>query len=186
MSVVLSIVLWLLAFVCLVVVLAVVLPLRLELEVHKKAEWRVVAAIRLFGRYGPRIPIKKGPPRPKIEKPHKEKSRKKRRSSSRDPRALASAGLRFVIDLLGCIRVGRLNVHAHFGLGDPAMTGEAFGMLSPLMYAAPAFPGVQVHVVPDFDRTVLTGAADIAFSVVPIRLFGPVIRLGWHLFGPVR
>lgn len=186
MSVVLWVVLWLLALVCLVAGLAVALPLRLELQVHKQAEWRVVAAIRPFGRYGPRIPIKKGPPRPKTEKPQKEKSRKKRRATPRDPRALVSAGLRFVTDLLGCIRVGRLNVDAHFGLGDPAMTGEAFGMLSPLMYAAPAFPGVQVHVVPDFGRTVLTGAADIAFSIVPIRLFGPIIRLGWHLFRSAR
>lgn len=186
MSVVLSIALWLLALVCLVVGLAVVLPLRLELEVHKQAEWRFVAAIRPFGRYGPRIPIKKGPPRPKTEETRKEKTRTKRRSAPRDPRALFSAVLRFVTDLLGCIRVGRLNVDAHFGLGDPAMTGEAFGMLSPMIYAAPAFPGVHVRIVPDFDRTVLTGAADIAFSVVPIRLLGPIIRLGWHIFGPAR
>lgn len=186
MSIVLSIALWLLALVCLVVGLAVALPLRLELEVHKQAEWRVVAAIRPFGRYGPRIPIKKGPPRPKTEKIWKERTRTKRRSSPRDPRALLSAVLRFVTDLFGCIRVGRLNVDAHFGLGDPAMTGEAFGVLSTVMYAAPAFPGVQVRLVPDFDCAVLTGAADIAFSVVPIRLLGPIVRLGWHIFGPAR
>lgn len=175
--------LWLLALVCLVIGLAVALPLRLELEIHKQAAWRVVATVRPFGRYGPRIPIRKGPMGVHDEKPRKMKRRTQRHPAPRD---LLPAVFRFVTDVLGCIRVGKLTVDARFGFGDPAMTGQAFGMLAPAIYGAPAMAGVDLRVVPVFDRQVLTGAADLAFSVVPITLLGPFLRLGWHLFGPAR
>lgn len=187
MSVVLLIAIWLLLGVCLILGLALVLPLRLELQVQKEAEWDATATVRPFGRYGPRIPIKKKPPGSESRQQRKKKEKRtKRRVTARDPRASLRAVMRFVADVLRCIRVGKLSVDARLGFGDPAMTGQAFGVLCPVMYASPALPGVEVHVVPDFDRRVLTGAADIAFSVVPILLLGPIVRLGWRLFGPAR
>jgi hypothetical protein len=57
-------------------------------------------------------------------------------------------------------------------------------MLSPVIYGGPPATGMDVQIVPVFDRPVLTGTADIAFSVVPIMLLGPILRFGWHVFRP--
>ncbi len=183
MGVLLLIALLLLAFLCLVIGVAAVLPLRLELELHKEAEWRIAAAIRPFGLYGPLLPFSNKQRHAKPTKTVKPKRRVLRHTSSR---VSATAVLRLLTDVLGCIRIGHLTVNAQFGLGDPAATGQAFGMLAPVIYGTSATPSIQVRAVPVFDRAVLSGAAEMAFFVIPITLLGPAIRFGWSVIRPAR
>lgn len=167
---------------CLVIGLAAVLPVRLELTVHKEGEWRVAAALRPFGRYGPRLLMSNKKRHPKASK----KATLKRRTPTRKSRIDVAVVLRLLTDILGCINIGRLNVDARFGLGDPAATGQAFGTLAPVIYGTSALRGFRVHAVPVFDRPVLSGAAEIAFSVIPITLLGPAFRFGWSIIRTVR
>ena len=103
-------------------------------------------------------------------------------------RRLLRAGPRLVGGVLRQIRLERLHVTARFGLGDPAETGQLFGMLAPVAYA-PQWLGskaVSVVLTPVFEARCLSGAAEGALAVTPIRLLPPGLVFVWRVFGPGR
>jgi len=89
-------------------------------------------------------------------------------------------------DLLQRIRVRRLVVDADIGLGDPADTGQVFGLLQAARYAVPAAPGVSVNIRPDFEERRLSGWLAAEMSFIPVTFLPPVLRFVWRAFGPRR
>ena len=99
---------------------------------------------------------------------------------------MVRAGPGLIGGVLRCIRVDRFRVDCTFGLGDPAETGQVFGVLAPFVYGTRWAWGRAdaVALTPVFDRACLEGEADVALAVTPMRLLGPVLRFAWATFGP--
>ncbi len=184
MSVAVWAILGVLAALLLVLALAMATPLRLELSLRKGTAWHYNAALRPFGKYGPRITIRG----PKNKRPKKTgKARRKQVKSRFRPKRIIPAGLKLFNDILHRIYVSRAQLDVRFGLGDPGETGQLYGMLAPLIYGPTALPGVRLKVEPVFDdRPTFTGCAEMYVSVVPASIIAPAIRFGWRAFGPSR
>lgn len=178
MAALLSAILWVLLALIVLLLIVLSLPLRLELQVRKEEHWCFSALIRPLGRFGPGIPLSRKKPRPKARKEPAAPHRKKRRGAGHNPQTIAIAVLRLLQDLLALIRLEHLKLDAEIGLGDPADTGQLYGALLPVEYAVSGLPRTWVRITPAFDRAVLSGAAELALSVVPILLFGPAFRFG--------
>ncbi|NNJ67327.1 MAG: DUF2953 domain-containing protein [Boseongicola sp.] len=186
MSIAISVLLWGLGLCLGAVLLVIAMPVRLEIDVQKGTRWRFRAALRPFGRFGPRLPLsgRKG----KTDKPP-EKRRKRnarRRLGKMRIDRLAQAGAKLVGDILRCVRIETATLQMRFGLGDPAETGEVFGYMAPVIYGAGVGQKLSFDVEPVFDRAVLEGQAKLDLSLVPAALLGPLFRFGWTVFGPVR
>ena len=142
MSVVLALLGWILVAVIGLIVLFAVLPLHLELLLTKEEAVRFSAALRPFGRFGPRIALsgrKKSAAKEEPKEPQaREKKSSRRKALAKNPRQIAGAAVRLVTDLIGCVEIRSASIDGRFGLGDPAETGQVFGLMSPLLYAAPA------------------------------------------------
>lgn len=161
------------------IVLVLVSPLRIELVLRKDTALAFTAALRPLCGFGPRVRLS-GRRKPPAEA---EKPGRKRRY---DPRRLVHAVGRLAAAVLRRIRVRSLILDAKFGSGDPAETGQLYGMLAPLVYGSLPARRLQVSLTPVFDRAVLSGRAELDVSVVPAALIGPAVRFGWDAFGPVR
>lgn len=162
------------------------LPLCLELVVSKDEAVRVKAAVRPFGRAGPRISVVGRKKKPAKDNHATPSSQTKRKTWPRHPQRLVPAGFRLISDILKCIRLHSVNMDLHFGTGDPAETGEAFGHLAALTSLQHADPRVRINVMPDFDQAVLNGLLRLNVSVVPVRLILPIARFVWIIFGARR
>ena len=169
-----------------VLVLFAAMPLRLELEVHKSEAWRFRAAVRPFGRYGPRIALSGRSQKPdRRDEKQRDASPKPKKRKLR-AKGLARAVMRLIGDVLRRIRIDTARLKMRFGLGDPAETGQVFGYLAPLIYGTTPGQAIWLEVEPVFDQAVLEGEAELDLSVVPATLLGPLFRFGWFAFGPVR
>lgn len=162
-----------------VIVLVLILPLRIELELRKEAGLTFSVGLRPLGGFGPRISLsgRQNPP------PAARKLGRKRRS---DARRLVPAAARLVAAILRRIRIRALILDAKFGSGDPAETGQLYGMLAPLVYGTLPARRLQVSLEPEFGRAVLSGRAELDVSLVPAALIVPAVRFGWEAFGPGR
>ena len=169
----------LLAALLALIVLTLVLPLRIELVLRKEAGLAFTAALRPLGGFGPRVRLSgtRKPP---------DTAKKPSRKRRHDPRRLVPAAGRLAAAVLRRIRIRALVLDAKFGSGDPAETGQLYGMLAPLVYGTLPARRLQVSLQPVFDRAVLSGRAELDVSVVPAALIGPAVRFGWDAFGPVR
>ncbi len=173
----------LLAAVLVLVILALVLPLRVWVAFDTKAERYLAVRLQPFGRWGPIFPVterraKKKPPRPKAPKEKKSRRRVPRgRFTFAKVRDLLSG-------VIAAIHFEELRVDADFGLGDPADTGQAFGMLAPIMYGTPGCADLQLR--PVFDRACLSGQGHLRWRIRPATLLWPFVRFGWAVWGPVR
>ena len=184
MIVALNILLGLIAAVAFLFLLFICMPLRFELHLAEGPGRRMSGRVRPFRRFGPGIPI---PPR-RRKSPDKDsaKPRKRARRTFRpgNIRRFGNAGFRLIADILSKLRIDAANLDLRFGLGDPADTGQAYGQLTPLIFATSAAPRVDIHVEPVFDRAVLAAQGDIQISLVPVRIVGPVLAFLWSVFGP--
>ncbi|MCO4848845.1 MAG: DUF2953 domain-containing protein [Yoonia sp.] len=184
MAIVFPILFWLLVAILAVFVLALVTPLRIELSVMKGDAWQLSAALRPFGRFGPKIPLSRRTKEPETAHKPKRDKRKKWGKLTRKPQRIGRAALRLVTDLIHCVRLHAATVDLTFGLGDPGETGQVFGLMAPLIYGPSLGERVNLNVVPAFDRTVLTGRLAVDFSIIPASLLAPTARFGWTAFGP--
>ena len=185
MTIMLTIVIWLLLAGLGLLVLAIVTPLRIELMLTREDAVHGLVALRPFGRFGPRIPLsgrKKTAAAPKVAP----KKRAKGRVWRRKPHRIASAAIQLVTEILGRVHVDAASLDMRFGLGDPGETGQVFGLMTPLIYGTSAMPKVRVNVEPVFDRAVLTGHVALDLSLIPAALLAPFLRFGWTAFGPDR
>ncbi len=98
--------------------------------------------------------------------------------------------LRLFVDLVtGIIHrtdIEHVKAEVEFGGGDPAETGQIYGLLTPLIFAIHI--GDKMHLVarPNFDERCLHGAADICIRIVPIIVAIPFIHFAWRLYGLER
>ncbi|WP_370399732.1 DUF2953 domain-containing protein [Sulfitobacter sp. JB4-11] len=183
MSAIMSVLAWVLIGALAVILMALAFPLRLEVSLRKKDVWKYSGAVRPFGRIGPRIALTGRTKKPaKSGKPTDAKVRKR----SHDPMRLLRAAVRLVLDILQRVRIDTARLDMQVGLGDPAETGQAYGMLAPLIYGSAAMPRVHIHVEPIFDRAISRGGADLNLSVVPFTLIKPLLRFGWSAYGAKR
>lgn len=111
------------------------------------------------------------------------KAKEDRRRKKRLPRLPLRDGAfrrrlwRLTRTLLRRVEIRHLRGGLRLGLADPADTGMAYGMVSPLVVLLNRLPGVEVAVAPDFTRATLSGHAAGAVRVQPIRLLPPLVGL---------
>ena len=185
MTIVVTILIWVLAAGLGLFVLAMVTPLRIELMLTREDAVHGLVALRPFGRLGPRVALsgrKKRQAAPKVAL----KKRAKGRVWQRNPQRIARAAIRLVTEILGRVHVDAASLDMRFGLGDPGETGQAFGLMTPLIYGTSAMQKVDVKIEPVFDRAVLTGHVALDLSLIPAALLAPFLRFGWTAFGPNR
>ncbi|NNE81464.1 MAG: DUF2953 domain-containing protein [Silicimonas sp.] len=185
MFLIVQVVLWALVAAFAVILLVLVTPLRLELQVSRETAFRFSAALRPFGRFGPRISLSDGQTKPRPKKPERKKKARRGFGKMR-PKQFAQAAIRLAVDLIGLVRVEAASLELRFGLGDPAETGQIYGQMTPLIYGTSGVSRVDVTVEPLFDQAALTGRAALDLSLVPLRLVPPFARFGWAAFGPAR
>lgn len=161
-----------------VAVLACPVRVRFKADVEARARVRVllelldgrVPAMTLYDSWQPRKQKRKAedkrPPKP----------RKARHRQMPPPGAV----LRLVTDILARIRIRRLRIGGVVGLGDPAATGQLYGAICTLKYGLPGGPAV-IDVVPDFGAPRFQGRAEGVFSVRPLALVPPALRVGLHV-----
>ena len=168
-----------------VVIGALALPLRCELDLIKDDVWHFKAAARPFGRFGPRIPMSRSKKTADKDKPARKK-KKRARTRKRNLQNIGRAALQLVVDFMRCVKIDTAMVDVRFGLGDPAETGHAYGILAPIIYGCPQSSRVRMTVEPVFDRAVLNGRASLVVCLTPAALLGPVLRFGWSFLGSRR
>ncbi|MFW8635637.1 DUF2953 domain-containing protein [Cribrihabitans pelagius] len=160
-------------------------PLHLSLVLQKETGLAFEAAIRPCGGFGPRITLRRRAKPPGTGKPAR-RPRKRRGGRQARPLRLAAAALRLAAEILRRVHIRRLVAQGTFGTGDPAETGQLFGLLAPLIHAPAPCRRLRLEVEPDFARASLSGRAELDLSVVPAALLLPAARFGWRAFGPVR
>jgi hypothetical protein len=180
----LTVVIWVLVATVFLLLLALAMPLRLELQVTREEAVQFTAALRPFGRFGPRIAFSD---RSKTPKQHKTSKKPAERSRWKlNPKRMARAAIHLAGDLIGCVRFEAATVDVRFGLGDPAETGQVYGQMTPLIYGTSGLPRVHVNVRPEFGDAVLKGRAALDVSLIPLYIFPPFVRFAWTAFGPSR
>lgn len=194
MSSVLLALMWLVLGLLALVLAVLAAPLRIELSLHKGARWRYTVALRFFGGIGPRLVLdsetrKPSPaePAPKPDDKNERAKKPKRRRRKRrafNMRRMASEAPALIGGLLRCFHLKSARLRARFGLGDPAETGQVYGLLCPAIANASALPRTELAIEPVFDALCLTGEAALELSVRPLALLGPAARFGWRVFGP--
>lgn len=184
MSIFLTILGMLLLVLLLVLLSAVVMPLRLEMKIIRQENWQYAAALRPFGRFGPRIKLNSR--KKKTNAPRKRSPRKRFFSGSRRQRSrnFLRPALRLGADILHAIDLGEVMVDLRFGFDDPAETGEVFGKVAPLVYGLSNSRKIHVNVAPNFHQAALNGRAEMDLILIPAALFVPALRFGWSAFGP--
>lgn len=188
MSIALSFLGWILIALLALLVAAMLMPVRLELSLHKDVVWRGTAAVRPFGRFGPRIVLRRGKAANKTGKSDRKPGKKRawRRRLKLRGMQVATAFLRLVSDILRKTRIATARLDVQFGLGDPAETGQVYGFLAPVIHGLHAMKTVSVTARPVFDRACLSGKAELDLSLVPAALLAPAARFGWTMLRPTR
>lgn len=180
------------------IALVLVMPVRLWIRVDTAAPRPVGVQVQPLGRFGPWIPLagsKTGheeapasatdapetPDGDAVRKPRRDAGWRRRlgRVTWPDIRALIGG-------LADAVHLTRLRIDADFGFPDPADTGAAFGLLTPLLYGACPQASRRVALRPVFDGACFAGSGEACFLCRPVDVLGPVLRFGWHVYGPVR
>ncbi|MEZ5653999.1 MAG: DUF2953 domain-containing protein [Burkholderiaceae bacterium] len=177
-----------------VVVAVLVAPVRLALWVSSQPDYRAGLDLSLLGGIIPALPIidtgRRRAKRKRAAGKHEARRPGRRRSGSglARVRRVLGAAPGILRSLRGAVRIRQLAIDCRFGLGDPADTGQLFGMIAPLIYGSPWHwpPPASLSVTPDFDRVCLEGRADVVLDVAPLRLLPPALRIAWAAFGRRR
>jgi len=173
-----------LATIVVLLIIAVSVPLRLRLQAHSEPS----PAVRLQGTvrglpYLTFLDSEKtgGTPGQTADKEEKatRATEQKPDKHSKNQRGVPRGVLRLVRDVLARIRIVGLRASGTFGLADPADTGIAFGLLTPLIYGTRSGT-VQFDVRPDFDRACASGTLDAIVEVQLISFVPPAVRFGWR------
>jgi len=176
---------WVLLAAVVLVLLVAALPLCLELALDKREAWAYRAVLHPLAGLGPRIVLSDGKEGSRSKTPKPDKKRAKAHAFWRDDTMRSvRAVTRLATGILRRVRIDNVVLDMKFGLGDPAETGQAFGMLAPMIYGSVALPRTCLRVEPDFGRITLRGHGRFAVSLIPITLLPLLARFGWSVFGP--
>lgn len=183
--------LWLLLAVFVVALVLLATPLCVRISAATEPQGRVRVWASTLGGWTPEVRLHDSARKVTAEVTGKTKEKipdetKPRKKKKRGGGMSGKTGLRLARNapglLSGLLRRFRLTrLSASFGLGDPADTGQVFGMLTPLLYA---LPGTPITLRPDFGATRVTGAVDATIRVIPGSLAVPLIGFGWRVFVP--
>ena len=176
--------LWTMAGLLLAALIVLASPFRLRLRAAS-GEGRVRLDLRLLDGWAPAIPLldtdrpgaarAKTPPGPETrERPGRGLTR---RLDADTLRRLAE----LVAELPSAFRITEARGELALGLGDPAETGAAFGLLSGLAHG---MPGGGLSLRPVFDRPCLEGVVDATLRIGTPRLAGIALRAARLLFWP--
>lgn len=163
-------------------------PVMLALTLEMSPTWRLSTSVRLIGGLTPAISFRNDGRKNqqiKTETAAKAKGRALRRSSTDIFRAI-SATPRLLAEILRRLRINHLAVDADVGLGDPADTGQLFGMVLAVTHAMPSKQNVSIVIRPDFAKSRASGRIDAELSFIPLTLIGPGARFAWHIMGSRR
>jgi hypothetical protein len=169
-------------------VLLLSIPLRLSLRLALSPP-EVVLTLGWPPRWLPEWRLRPGRPRrPEVAPPEAPAPARppRRRLSRHRQRRLLAALPRFLGAMMMAFRVERLSLRGRFGTGDPALTGEVYGALAPMMFGTVGVPRVDLRLEPDFGRRTLSGEGQVVLCLRPIALAGPTLRFLWAGFGPTR
>lgn len=86
----------------------------------------------------------------------------------------------FILDMLGQFRFYRGTLRARVGLGDPADTGQLYGMLQPVLLLANQSRSVHLQIAPEFNKVQLSGEGELIISLQPVTLIAPIWRFAHH------
>ena len=185
---VLAVLIGALVLVLALLVLVLATPVKLQLAFQSRPHRRVTVRARLLGGLSPAMGIydseKRKPAGPQSER--KQRKKKKPGMALSRIRRIVAAGPDLLVGLRRPVHVETMALDAEFGLGDPAETGQLFGMLTPLIYAMPQSPAVRLTVRPNFNERCLRGAADADIRFIPFGFVPPVLRFAWRAYGPER
>ena len=176
-----------LVLLALVVVLA---PFRLSVRLATEPP-RFDLSVGLLGGWLPEIRLAR-PRRRRAKPPAGAASRsapagRRERSTRSDlPGRALHALPQLILAIPRALRIDRLRLHAAFGTGDPALTGEIYGALTPLIYGTAGVRPLDLQLLPDFTGVRLAAEMQAVLRVAPLALIGPVLRFGWACFGPRR
>lgn len=73
------------------------------------------------------------------------------------------------------VAIREVRGRAQVGLGDPADTGLAIGILQPLLAAAEVLDRVDLQVTPDFDEARVSGQLEGGVRAVPVGMVPPIV-----------
>lgn len=114
-------------------------------------------------------------PRVRGKKPRKERKKtKKKRPVGKPNPAVIRRGFGLFGDLVGKVRIHRVDLALAIGSEDPATTGEIIGFSAPLVALANGLPHTSVTISPDFGGTRFDGRGSGEIRIQPIRLFPPL------------
>ena len=98
---------------------------------------------------------------------------------------LLPPGLQLLRSLAGALGLVRLRVEGRLGMGDPALTGGAYGLLEGLRGAlrtrtalGESGRALQIEVTPEFRRKAATGRVDLILHLHLAYLLAVVLRFG--------
>jgi hypothetical protein len=175
-------ILWSLAILASAIAVLGAMPVVCEFRLSRDPDVRFRVLLTLLGGRSPRITLADSsrPQRPKAKKapgkPHRR--RKSERSSGLKMRSVND----LFWQLLDCIEIRQLSVEGRFGTGDPAETGQIFGLLSPLIHGlGPICSRGRIDLRPEFREACLEGHLVGEIAVTPFRLVPPFARFGWRL-----
>lgn len=120
---------------------------------------------------------------PRVPREKPEPARRDKRRSNRLGSALAmmrakgfvAACRRFARRALRAVRLRELRAHGRVGLGDPADTGLAIGMLSPMLVLLSVPANSDVRLEPDFERERLEGEVALRLRLWPAVALGAAV-----------
>jgi hypothetical protein len=183
-AVALTVLLWLLAALACAVVLLVALPVRITVRAGSVPP-SLALRLRLLGGLIPEFTLSGGSSAPGTP-PASHATHRKRRPGP--PRwtppvgKMIRAAPTLLAGLVRPFRIEYLRIDMHFGLGDPAATGELFGLLAPLAYGTAGSDRLRISLRPEFEKRCLTGEAEGAVRFVPVALIPPALRFAWAVF----
>lgn len=89
-----------------------------------------------------------------------------------------------LLSVMRHLRVEGLRLDGTFGTGDPALTGQIYGMLTPLAFGASGCERLSVTIRPSFGSACLSGSGEGSLRFTPAALIGPLLRFGWAVIAP--
>lgn len=193
---VISIILWGLLGLLILLLVLLVSPVRLDIRAVAERHPYTVVRARLFGGLAPSLPIvdsRRKNPKKEKRKEKKKKAKKNAKSTAQTKRdrlkngpALVQDFVKMIGDILRKIHINHLSLRVEFGFDDPADTGHAFGLMTPLVYGSSALARSTVLLQPNFERRCFSGELDTSLRFIPISLVLPAIGFIWTNFGPMR
>lgn len=163
--------------------LVICLPVELYLKIDTTNAPVAQARISLLGGLLP-LPKTSGK-KPKNVTARKDKSDHKKSQKSKmgkfNMQAMRSIP-KLVYRLFRTVKIKRIKAVIAFGFDNPADTGMAYGMLTPIERGLGYSALRQISFHPDFNQAKLEGAGELQARFTPITVLPPIARFAWDVF----